>query len=318
MNPPQKRPAPCTDATSASALPKKSKILTTPSGIALPQKRCFDPWNSSATGHQRAENKLAESTCWRDSRSLKLSVQYQAGRGGGKRVADTVGAGSEGFATDGRKANGGWRKNVKGAREKDQRSLEECLGAKDKAKISTALEGSQANDSELLPKSQREEDEELRQAIVASLQEQKAQANRPKDFISELPQAHGVSEEPNDDFDRAIAASIQDQRIQAHFEITQEELDTIPPSYQTDNGTHTTPDQLDDEGSLQPPRQIFRSLCFYINGSTAPLVSDHKLKYLISSHGGSLSLSHSRKPDPQVINGTAHNDRIKGSGAGGA
>jgi hypothetical protein len=64
--------------------------------------------------------------------------------------------------------------------------------------------------------------------------------------------------------------------------------------------------------------QIFRILCFYIIGSTAPLVSDHKLKYLISSHGGSLSLSHTRKTVTHVIIGTAHNHLIKGSGAGGA
>src|SRR3954464_15262906 len=55
----------------------------------------FDAWNSSSTGHQRAENKLGGSTGWRQSRSMKLSHQFKSGGTGGKRVSDKVGAGSE-------------------------------------------------------------------------------------------------------------------------------------------------------------------------------------------------------------------------------
>ena len=89
-----------------------------------PRRPFFDPWNSSSTGHQRAENRLAGSTSWRASRGSKLGEQYRAGlTGGGKRVADTVGAGSPEFGTDGRKENGGWEKGAKGLRTGGQRSL---------------------------------------------------------------------------------------------------------------------------------------------------------------------------------------------------
>ncbi|EME42095.1 hypothetical protein DOTSEDRAFT_154628 [Dothistroma septosporum NZE10] len=74
---------------------------------AKPSKNIFDPFNSSATGHQRAENRLSGSTSWRDSRTLKLREQFSAGVGGGKRVSDTVGAGSLDFGLDGRTENGG-------------------------------------------------------------------------------------------------------------------------------------------------------------------------------------------------------------------
>ena len=60
---------------------------------AIPTKEIFDPFNSSATGHQRAENRLSGSTYWRDSRILKLDNQFNNGYGGGKRMSDTVGAG---------------------------------------------------------------------------------------------------------------------------------------------------------------------------------------------------------------------------------
>ena len=89
-----------------------------------PRRPFFDPWNSSSTGHQRAENRLSGSTSWRASRGSKLGEQYRAGlTGGGERVADTVGAGSPGFGIDGRKENGGWEKGAKGLRAGGQRSL---------------------------------------------------------------------------------------------------------------------------------------------------------------------------------------------------
>ncbi|PKS07616.1 hypothetical protein jhhlp_006222 [Lomentospora prolificans] len=56
----------------------------------------FDPWNSSSTGHQRAETPSA-GTGWRDSRNAKLTVQYGCGKTGGIRMSDRVGRGSENF-----------------------------------------------------------------------------------------------------------------------------------------------------------------------------------------------------------------------------
>lgn len=102
----------------------KSHTPASPTSPAPARRTFFDPWNSSSTGHQRAENRLSGSTSWRASRSLKLSEQYKGGlSGGGKRVADTVGAGSVDFGKDGRKENGGWEKGAKGLRTGGQKSL---------------------------------------------------------------------------------------------------------------------------------------------------------------------------------------------------
>ncbi|KAI2640269.1 BRCA1 C terminus domain-containing protein [Xylaria nigripes] len=76
-------------------------IMPAPSKPAVPKAaqpvhgQSFDPWNSSSTGHQRAENRLSASTGWRDSRNRKLMSQFTGGPGGGKRVSDTVGAGAQ-------------------------------------------------------------------------------------------------------------------------------------------------------------------------------------------------------------------------------
>jgi hypothetical protein len=62
---------------------------------AKPKFERFDPWNSSSTGHQRAENRMGGSIGWRQSRTMKLSHQFKSGDNGGKRISDQVGAGAE-------------------------------------------------------------------------------------------------------------------------------------------------------------------------------------------------------------------------------
>lgn len=128
----------------ASSQPRHVSASLTKAAPAV--RTFFDPWNSSSTGHQRAENRLSGSTSWRASRNLKLSEQYKGGLGGGgRRVADTVGAGSEDFGKDGRKENGGWEKGAKGLRTGGQRSLAEVWGAS-----KSGLKQLQEKDSELV------------------------------------------------------------------------------------------------------------------------------------------------------------------------
>jgi len=54
--------------------------------VARPQRdRIFDPWNSSSTGHQRPETRVG--TGWRDSRNLKINMQFYTDLAG---IADAV------------------------------------------------------------------------------------------------------------------------------------------------------------------------------------------------------------------------------------
>ncbi|KDN70805.1 putative BRCA1 C Terminus domain-containing protein [Colletotrichum sublineola] len=57
----------------------------------------FDPYNSSATGHQRPDNNPGVTTGWRTSRARKLSEQFAGGNSGGARMSDNYSAGSEDF-----------------------------------------------------------------------------------------------------------------------------------------------------------------------------------------------------------------------------
>ncbi|OAG11433.1 uncharacterized protein CC84DRAFT_1170344 [Paraphaeosphaeria sporulosa] len=246
---PPPAPAPAPAATSQTAAKPSASCAHPPplltSGVASTARTFFDPWNSSSTGHQRAENRLSGSTSWRQSRSLKLAEQYKGGRGGGKRVADTVGAGSEDFGQDGRLANGGWQKGARGLRTGGQKSLAEFWG-KSKAS-STAKRSSQEKHAE----------------------------------------------------DASWSESLSSTReINLHQEGT--DRDAEPAS---------DPQHL----AKLPEKQIFRSLCFYINGSTMPAISDHKLKYVLNVHGASQSIALGRRTVTHVILGTTCGGGLAGS-----
>lgn len=71
---------------------------------------------------------------------------------------------------------------------------------------------------------------------------------------------------------------------------------------------------IDEHAKVVP--QIFRNLVFYVNGSTGPTVSDHRLKYLITSHGGSLSIALGRRTVTHVILGTQNGNGKTGCGGG--
>ena len=56
----------------------------------------FDAWNSSSTGHQRPDASLGGTTAWKVSKTYKLGAQFKDGNGGGgRRIADAVGAGAD-------------------------------------------------------------------------------------------------------------------------------------------------------------------------------------------------------------------------------
>ncbi|KAK0745313.1 hypothetical protein B0T21DRAFT_408342 [Apiosordaria backusii] len=65
-----------------------------PKAPAEPNLQRFDPWNSSSTGHQRAETRGPQG--WQESRFKKMNYQFKGGNGGGEEfMSDTVGYGAQ-------------------------------------------------------------------------------------------------------------------------------------------------------------------------------------------------------------------------------
>jgi len=64
------------------------------------------------------------------------------------------------------------------------------------------------------------------------------------------------------------------------------------------------------------PKGIFDGLTIFVNGSTSPLISDHKLKYILAEHGAKISIYLSRRQVTHVILGNPCG-KFNGIGAGG-
>jgi hypothetical protein len=66
------------------------------------------------------------------------------------------------------------------------------------------------------------------------------------------------------------------------------------------------PNDLDLQTSLSPrklPPPVFSGLNIYLNGSTLPHISDHKLKHLLTQHGANISIALGRRTVTHVILG---------------
>ncbi|KAL8727905.1 MAG: hypothetical protein Q9181_005539 [Wetmoreana brouardii] len=207
---------------------------------AQPRRTTFDPWNSSSTGHQRAESRLAGSTSWRASRTMKLASQFKAGDSGGKRLHDSVGAGSEQFRKDGRKENGGWEKGAPGLRAKGWQDVRELLNM--------------VSDKE-------------------SCGDEPQRSGKRRKVDGEVAPSEAPAEKTNVEAQKRVTAA-------------------------------------------PGGKKMFDGLCVFINGSTAPMVGDHRLKQLLAENGARISIALGRRSVTHVIlgrpNGAAH-----GNGAGG-
>ncbi|TDZ27359.1 hypothetical protein C8035_v010531 [Colletotrichum spinosum] len=193
----------------------------------------FDPYNSSATGHQRPETAHGASTGWRASRSRKLAEQFASGHSGGKRLSDTYGAGSEDFD-----------EKLNAIVPKD---------AKARAKMSVA-------------------DMLARPGLMKS-------ASSPSD--SEVAASSAAGAKPRSE------EEIMEARRQE-----------------------------DDEraGKAAAGRSLFDGVTVYVNGSTHPIISDHKLKRVLVENGARMSINLGRRQVTHVIVGKPAG---VGAGAGG-
>lgn len=238
-----------------------------------PTRVFFDPFNSSSTGHQRAENRLSGSTSWRDSRRHKLSHQFgdPSGRGGDAYISDLVGAGSVDFGRDGRKENGDWEKGAPGLRESGWQDIRHLMVARMNRRGRS--DGSKC-----------ESESEIEGEVRLKRARRDSGLHGDDDDDDEIPR-ESVPE--NDHTPTAMEVEVEKYSEKARDQVSTIEKKT----------------QQQPRPPLPPP-PIFRGLTMYLNGSTAPLVSDHKIKQLFVQHGGNSAFALGRKSVTHVIIGS--------------
>jgi len=188
-----------------------------------------------------------------------------------------VGAGSEDWGRDGRLENGGWERGAKGLRGANQKSLKES-GVEVKAKSGR--------------------DSGVRTAGIWDVKGKASQESYEDELLKErwsqsspaaLREGLVVDGDGGDDRDQDA-----------------DDRDMVDEQHDVDEEQHSIP---------QP--QIFKNLTIYINGSTAPTISDHKLKHLLVTHGANVSIALGRRTVTHVVLGHLSNASKPGTGAGG-
>lgn len=203
--------------------------------------RNFDPWNSVALGHQRAETKGPQG--WRENRTWKLQNQLAGGHSGGDRLSDRVGAGSEDFD--------------------EQRQM-------------------------LIPKEVRAR---AANSVMDMLRKPGTmnQGSSGSRTASKSPEKQ-LSKKEEEGTEQKTTASLQ-----------QKEGEEVEAAAKAD-------------GQSSSSRKIFDGLVIYINGSTHPHISDHKLKHLLVQNGARMSIHLGRRQVTHVILGKPSGPN---TGAGG-
>lgn len=107
---------------------------------------------------------------------------------------------------------------------------------------------------------------------------------------------------------KRVGQSLPSEDDSTFLDLTPQELDTsIPPSSQP------------VQSSTGKTEGIFSDLTIYINGSTFPLISDHKLKNILAENGANISIHLARRSVTHVILGrpNSRSENLGVAGAGG-
>lgn len=256
----------------------------------------FDPWNSASTGHQRGESNPG--TAWQRTREAKLAQQLRTGDCtinpfAYGDVQEKVYEKGEwewdwgGDAKGGRGGLGGGRsmpsRRAGAGPDSKQRDIRSMM------KVRKAGGGG----SDSLGKAVK--DKSVGSSLPASTQIP-GPVHTPTPTSTPKPNLLEVSEDRLEQMPGAVGGN--DSAASVNHKSIPEQPPTKPS-----NGTGIE-------------STMFRGTTIYINGQTAPLISDHKLKGLLVAHGATLSLSLSRRVTHVIIGKPNSGPGCGGAGGG--
>ncbi|EGE81846.1 BRCA1 C-terminus domain-containing protein [Blastomyces dermatitidis ATCC 18188] len=265
-------------------------VLTTPSTTTLGP---FDPWNSVSTGHQRAESSNSRTSGWQQVLSEKLGKQFgdKTGRGGcGNREGDWEWVSSEQY--------------------EDVRRREERIGD-----IRSFMGGVKKRRLDLGGRTEAKQidvNDEIHCGIIKGngafvLDDSESEGDKDHPAVCQ-DQVHNTSY-TSDNPKRGDEPA--ETRTPATRESETGISSSAPKPIQSNIHTTSRP-----ASSKPTAKGIFSNLTIYVNGSTYPLISDHKLKQLLVSNGANVTFALARRTATHVILGRPNNNR-NGNGAGG-
>ncbi|KAJ5151036.1 uncharacterized protein N7482_010288, partial [Penicillium canariense] len=282
--------------------PRKSKPKPNP--IPTPQNhRIFDPWNSSSTGHQRAENPYSSTPAWRDTRTAKLERQFSGGdcRERARGDENCTGAfdgtcgdelGEKGLDAGGRVGEWRWVAEEEAKRAQlGVRDIRSFMGVgkrkaelEEKPQTGKRVKGEKRDMLAMVPRVSKSTPTP---ALTSTAPPSTSTSTSISTSTPTLPSPFPSSLSPTTSPNPRPGKTVSPQNSQTHTHTI-----APPPS----------------------PPQIFAGTTIYINGSTLPQISDHKLKTLLVSRGAAIAIGMARKTVSHVIIGRPGS---LGAGAGG-
>lgn len=256
--------------------------------------KIFDAWNSASTGHQRAQCGYAQSGAWKDTRSFKLERQLQSGDC--LRLDDRM---NTARAFDGRCASTSFEErdddkensketSVNGDGEwrwvSDAEAKRSQLGVQDIRSFMGVSKRKAGNDDQLRCGISGEKKPRTSEKLVISKPALESEASRNRNEVTETSSSTPPSETARDLTQSTTATAYSCETAQLE-----------PPA---------------------PVSNIFAGTTIFVNGSTLPLISDHKLKRLLVSHGARISIYLTRKTVSHVIVGQPNAMSRNGAGLG--
>ncbi|RDW90406.1 uncharacterized protein DSM5745_02181 [Aspergillus mulundensis] len=251
----------------------------------------FDPWNSASSGHQRSESNPG--TAWRRTREAKLAQQFRSGDCTiNSLVYDGIGRTYEKGEWE-----WDWGGDAKGGRGGDGRS------GSGRAKRAVDQDSKQRDIRSMMG---------LGKGVFSAELGLGLGNKKGTGAFTSTPPSSTPTQAPT-------------QIPTPPYEAEPYTEDLAPGAF---SGTNTTPISAPQTQTQSKPvssttrssstpaeSNILRGAIIYINGQTAPLVSDHKLKSLLVAHGATLSLSLSRRVT-HVIIGKPNSGPGRGAGGG--
>jgi hypothetical protein len=119
---------------------------------------------------------------------------------------------------------------------------------------------------------------------------------------------------------RRADGTIRERSWTSHESSPSHLLSPIDPNVSFEQPPESPTNEVDEDTTEadNPPPQIFAHLNIYVNGSTAPLISDHKLKHILTSHGAGISIALGRRTVTHVIIGRPSSKGGSGGGLSGS
>lgn len=261
----------------------------------------FDAWNSASTGHQRHHAKEAESVSWKDTRSLKLERQLLTGdclreedhQPTVQMLAfDGICTQNEDIENDTGDTKGSSKENsVEGPGEwkwvTDAEAKRSQMGVRD-IRSFMGVSKRKAGDDESWRVERKKKATTNHRAHRSEI--------RDKDEDSYSGVKSGTSSETA--LKTTSPLSLQSPYISANQDT---QTNSVSASVFT----------------LERAPKIFAGATIFVNGSTLPLISDHKLKQLLVKHGAQISIYLARKSVSHMIIGQPNTGNEADLGAGG-